>query len=51
ILTSRSEAPRRLFWDGTRNFEPRSDDEDDTSAGTPSSNFRTTPAPIHPCGL
>ncbi|GBM10226.1 hypothetical protein AVEN_177494-1 [Araneus ventricosus] len=30
ILTSRFEATRGLFWDGPRNFEPRSDDEDDT---------------------
>ncbi|GBM33573.1 hypothetical protein AVEN_197323-1 [Araneus ventricosus] len=29
-------ATRGLFWDGPRHFEPRSDD---TSAGTPSSNF------------
>ncbi|GBM53226.1 hypothetical protein AVEN_14244-1 [Araneus ventricosus] len=29
ILTSRLEATRGLFWDGPRNFEPRSDDEDD----------------------
>ncbi|GBM76685.1 hypothetical protein AVEN_48807-1 [Araneus ventricosus] len=34
-LTSRFEAT---------NFEPRSDDKDDTRAGTPSPNFRTTPA-------
>ncbi|GBM42059.1 hypothetical protein AVEN_268957-1, partial [Araneus ventricosus] len=27
------------FWDGPRNFEPRSDDEDDTCAATPSPNF------------
>ncbi|GBM19518.1 hypothetical protein AVEN_107989-1 [Araneus ventricosus] len=30
ILTSRFEATRGLFWDVPRNFEPRSDDEDDT---------------------
>ncbi|GBM46985.1 hypothetical protein AVEN_217287-1 [Araneus ventricosus] len=30
-LTSRCEATRGLFWDGPRNFEPPSDDEDDTS--------------------
>ncbi|GBO30438.1 hypothetical protein AVEN_74022-1 [Araneus ventricosus] len=30
ILTSRFEATRELFWDGPRNFEPRSDYEDDT---------------------
>ncbi|GBM13362.1 hypothetical protein AVEN_81768-1, partial [Araneus ventricosus] len=39
ILTSRSEATRGLFRDGPRNFEPRSDDEDD-----PSSSFRAAPA-------
>ncbi|GBL76517.1 hypothetical protein AVEN_48812-1 [Araneus ventricosus] len=43
ILTSRFEATRGLFWDGPRNFEPRSDDEDDTRAGTPSPNFHATP--------
>ncbi|GBN04046.1 hypothetical protein AVEN_220255-1 [Araneus ventricosus] len=42
-LTSRFEATRGLFRDGPRNFEPRSDAEDDTWAGTPSSNFRSTP--------
>ncbi|GBN50861.1 hypothetical protein AVEN_64312-1 [Araneus ventricosus] len=36
ILTSRFEAARGLFWDGPRNFETRSDDDEDTSAGTPS---------------
>ncbi|GBO45060.1 hypothetical protein AVEN_40521-1, partial [Araneus ventricosus] len=30
ILTSRSEATPGLFGDGPRNFEPRSDDKDDT---------------------
>ncbi|GBL74975.1 hypothetical protein AVEN_243783-1 [Araneus ventricosus] len=30
ILMSRFEATRGLFWDGPRNFEPWSDDEDDT---------------------
>ncbi|GBN87281.1 hypothetical protein AVEN_16232-1, partial [Araneus ventricosus] len=30
ILTSRFEETRGLFWDGPRNFEPRSDDEIDT---------------------
>ncbi|GBM24737.1 hypothetical protein AVEN_141811-1 [Araneus ventricosus] len=38
ILTSRFEATRGLFWDEPRNFEPRSDDEDDTWAGSPSPN-------------
>ncbi|GBN14454.1 hypothetical protein AVEN_170062-1 [Araneus ventricosus] len=40
ILTSRFE---ELFWDGTRNFKPRSDDEDDTWEDAASPNFRTTP--------
>ncbi|GBL74589.1 hypothetical protein AVEN_235500-1 [Araneus ventricosus] len=40
MLTSRFEATRELFWDGPRNFESRSDDENDTL----SPNFRTTPA-------
>ncbi|GBN15391.1 hypothetical protein AVEN_233920-1 [Araneus ventricosus] len=39
----RFEATRGLFRDGPRNFEPRSDDEDDTRAGTLSPNFRATP--------
>ncbi|GBN58540.1 hypothetical protein AVEN_16692-1 [Araneus ventricosus] len=39
---SRFEARRELFWDGPRNFELQLDDEDDTRAGTPSSNLRTT---------
>ncbi|GBM59054.1 hypothetical protein AVEN_7430-1 [Araneus ventricosus] len=30
IVTSRFEATQGLFWDGPRNFEPWSDDEDDT---------------------
>ncbi|GBN61783.1 hypothetical protein AVEN_85525-1 [Araneus ventricosus] len=34
ILMSRSGATRGLFWDGLRNFEPRSDDEDNTLAGS-----------------
>ncbi|GBM83398.1 hypothetical protein AVEN_242132-1 [Araneus ventricosus] len=38
---------RGLFRDGPRNFEPRSDDEDDTRAGTPSPNFRATPMGGH----
>ncbi|GBL75401.1 hypothetical protein AVEN_194593-1 [Araneus ventricosus] len=32
-----------LFWDGPPNFEPWSDDEDDTWAGTSSPNFHSTP--------
>ncbi|GBL95716.1 hypothetical protein AVEN_668-1 [Araneus ventricosus] len=43
IFTSRFESTRGLFWNGPRNLEPRSDDEDDTRAGTPSPSFRTTP--------
>ncbi|GBO41396.1 hypothetical protein AVEN_131444-1 [Araneus ventricosus] len=30
ILTSRFETTQGLFWDGSRHFEPRSDDEGDT---------------------
>ncbi|GBM20501.1 hypothetical protein AVEN_61045-1 [Araneus ventricosus] len=30
VLTSNFEATRGLFWNGPRNFEPLSDDEDDT---------------------
>ncbi|GBL82219.1 hypothetical protein AVEN_252406-1 [Araneus ventricosus] len=45
ILTSRFEATRGLFRDGPRHFEPRSDDEDDAWAGTPSPNFLGFPAP------
>ncbi|GBN31496.1 hypothetical protein AVEN_144901-1 [Araneus ventricosus] len=43
ILTSRFEATRGMFWYGSRNFEPRSDVEEDTRAVTPSPNCRTTP--------
>ncbi|GBM45108.1 hypothetical protein AVEN_251836-1 [Araneus ventricosus] len=43
ILASRFEATRGLFWDGPRNFEPRSDEEDDISAGLSSPNFRAIP--------
>ncbi|GBM84582.1 hypothetical protein AVEN_187992-1 [Araneus ventricosus] len=43
ILASRSEATRGLLWDRPRHFEPRSDDEDNTCADTPSPNFCTTP--------
>ncbi|GBN97036.1 hypothetical protein AVEN_275609-1 [Araneus ventricosus] len=43
ISTSRVEAARRLFWGGPGNFESRSDDEDDTRAGTPSPNLHTIP--------
>ncbi|GBN73153.1 hypothetical protein AVEN_64452-1 [Araneus ventricosus] len=39
ILTSRFEATRGLFRDGPSNFEPRSDDEDDTRNGTPLSKL------------
>ncbi|GBN87500.1 hypothetical protein AVEN_201351-1 [Araneus ventricosus] len=52
ILASRLEAALGLFWDGSRNFEPLSDEEDDTGAGTPLQNS----APhhrfsVHPYGL
>ncbi|GBM58953.1 hypothetical protein AVEN_35950-1 [Araneus ventricosus] len=40
---SRFEATRGLFWNGPRNFEPRSDYEYDTRAAPPP-NFRNTPA-------
>ncbi|GBM31246.1 hypothetical protein AVEN_223444-1 [Araneus ventricosus] len=43
ILTSRFEATRGLFWDGPRNFEPRSDEEGDARAGIPSPSFHATP--------
>ncbi|GBN51869.1 hypothetical protein AVEN_132740-1 [Araneus ventricosus] len=43
----RLEPTQELFWDGPHNFEPQSDDEDDTRAGTPSPNFRTTPKGGH----
>ncbi|GFU15076.1 hypothetical protein TNCV_5033181, partial [Trichonephila clavipes] len=33
----------RAFGNGSRNFEPWSSDEDDTSVGTPSPNYITTP--------
>ncbi|GBM26981.1 hypothetical protein AVEN_47183-1 [Araneus ventricosus] len=44
IITSRFEATRGPFWDGHRNLEPLSNHGDDTRAGSPSPNFRTTPA-------
>ncbi|GBM83546.1 hypothetical protein AVEN_272014-1 [Araneus ventricosus] len=44
---SRFAATRGLFWDGPRNFEPRSYDGDDTRAGSPSPNFRTIPTGGH----
>ncbi|GFT94584.1 hypothetical protein TNCV_3266811 [Trichonephila clavipes] len=37
----------RAFDDGLRNFEPRLSDEGDTRAGTPSSNYHTTPTGGH----
>ncbi|GBN14367.1 hypothetical protein AVEN_275143-1 [Araneus ventricosus] len=40
----RVEATRRLFGDGRCNFEPCSDDGDDTGDGAPTSpNFRAAP--------
>ncbi|GBO22799.1 hypothetical protein AVEN_29626-1 [Araneus ventricosus] len=47
FVTSRFEATRGLFWVGPRHFEPQSDAEEDTRAGTPSPNFRTTSAGGH----
>ncbi|GBL82895.1 hypothetical protein AVEN_106409-1 [Araneus ventricosus] len=44
ILISHFEATRGLFWDGPRNFELWSDDEDDTRADTSPPNCRTKPA-------
>ncbi|GBN02520.1 hypothetical protein AVEN_31190-1 [Araneus ventricosus] len=45
-LTSRFEATLGLFWIGSHQSEPLSDEEDDTGAGTPSPNFHTnTPRP------
>ncbi|GBM85849.1 hypothetical protein AVEN_37495-1 [Araneus ventricosus] len=38
------EATRGLFWNEPRNFEPQTDDVDDTCAATPIPNFRTTSA-------
>ncbi|GBM64358.1 hypothetical protein AVEN_11011-1 [Araneus ventricosus] len=40
---SRFGGTRGLFWDGPRNIEPRSGDEEGTWAGTLSPSFRTTP--------
>ncbi|GBM82287.1 hypothetical protein AVEN_214685-1 [Araneus ventricosus] len=42
-LISRFETTQRLFWDGHRLFEPRSDDDDGTRAAPPP-NCCTTPA-------
>ncbi|GBN29019.1 hypothetical protein AVEN_83350-1 [Araneus ventricosus] len=39
ILTSGFKATRGLFWDGSRHFERRSDDEDDDRAVTPHSKL------------
>ncbi|GBM86128.1 hypothetical protein AVEN_75403-1 [Araneus ventricosus] len=41
---SRFEATRGPYWKGPRNFEPRSDNEDDTLSGISSPNFPSTPA-------
>ncbi|GBN13195.1 hypothetical protein AVEN_4354-1 [Araneus ventricosus] len=35
ILASRFEPSRGLFWDGSPNFVPRSDDNDDTELESP----------------
>ncbi|GBM69831.1 hypothetical protein AVEN_198538-1 [Araneus ventricosus] len=39
MLMPRLETSRGIFWSGPRNFEPRSDDEDDTLARTPLSKL------------
>ncbi|GFX58378.1 hypothetical protein TNCV_306681 [Trichonephila clavipes] len=38
---------REVLGDRPRNFEPRSSDEDDTWADTPSPDFHTTPTGRH----
>ncbi|GBM70196.1 hypothetical protein AVEN_20500-1 [Araneus ventricosus] len=43
ILKCHQVATRGLFWDEPRNFVPRSDDEDDTRAGSPFPNFHAIP--------
>ncbi|GBM34877.1 hypothetical protein AVEN_146621-1 [Araneus ventricosus] len=43
-----SEAARGLFFDGTQNFKPQSDDKDDTRGGTPFPSFLITPPNRHP---
>ncbi|GBO24472.1 hypothetical protein AVEN_260460-1, partial [Araneus ventricosus] len=44
ILTSRFEGTRGMFRDGSRTFDLRSDDKDDTSAVINSPTLGTTPA-------
>ncbi|GBL73459.1 hypothetical protein AVEN_159459-1 [Araneus ventricosus] len=44
MLTFRLELTQGLFCNGLRNFEPLSDNEDNTWTGSHSSNFLTTPA-------
>ncbi|GBM52698.1 hypothetical protein AVEN_52844-1 [Araneus ventricosus] len=39
ILKSCFEATLELFWDGSRKFEPRSEDQNETLAGTPLSKL------------
>ncbi|GBO37117.1 hypothetical protein AVEN_217193-1 [Araneus ventricosus] len=49
ILLSRFEATLGLFWDRSRNFEQRADDEDDALAGISLSKFlnhTTSPIPL-----
>ncbi|GFV18483.1 hypothetical protein TNCV_4469191 [Trichonephila clavipes] len=41
--TPKPNSNERAFANGPRYFEPWSSDEDDTFAGNPSPNFRTTP--------
>ncbi|GBN03252.1 hypothetical protein AVEN_63-1 [Araneus ventricosus] len=43
-FVTRFETTRGLFWDRLCNFEPQSDDEDDTRAGALTPNFCTAPA-------
>ncbi|GBL96896.1 hypothetical protein AVEN_182491-1 [Araneus ventricosus] len=44
IHLPRVRTARRLFWDGPRYFEPRSDDEVDTCAGTAPPSISNAPA-------
>ncbi|GBL72046.1 hypothetical protein AVEN_244918-1 [Araneus ventricosus] len=44
IFTSHCKATRGIFWDGHRNSEPQSNDENDARVNIPSPNFSTTAA-------
>ncbi|GBN01013.1 hypothetical protein AVEN_169792-1 [Araneus ventricosus] len=48
ILTSLLEATQRPFRDGHRNFEPRSHDKDDTSAGALLAKLPHYTSPLRP---